>query len=480
MNDSYHPPETHEGSHEIDDAGEKTPGNLVVLVFLTLLGLFLGGGLFALPFFWGIKGSPVEMVPDPSVLNDWLRWMGDMHLLVLHIPIGIFSFALGAELIGLLTFRKFKPHLGLALGMASASGVLAVVFGYFLFLQGDYGSAAFSIDFEEDKMGVHLWFTMLFVFFTILAFLSKLWSRRANRSSPFYPFFMFFAAVALGIGAHAGGEKVHPDKDMVGDFVKLVQGESLAGDAVVFSQSYLEKTAEERLIYSEVVQPILEGKCYECHAPADKNPLGRDKIKGKLDMTSVEGLLIGGRSQEDFPNIVPGDAEDSELLIRTELDPDDEEFMPTGKEDEVEMHLTDGEKRILSFWINLKSDDLVENQIVDAAAQERLLTDEILNEEQLASLLERGQVIGRSNDLPLKELPDYDSVLTDVEEFEPINWVARRSEKEAVPESETNATMPVVEEPEVSSGDSELLEDEEGAQEGELIDSDESNSDSVD
>ena len=117
---------------------------------------------------------------------------------------------------------------------------------------------------------------------------------------------------------------------------------------------------------------------------------------------------------------------------------------------------------------------------MDAAAQERLLTDEILNEEQLASLLERGQVIGRSNDLPLKELPDYDSVLTDVEEFEPINWVARRSEKEAVPESETNATMPVVEEPEVSSGDSELLEDEEGAQEGELIDSDESNSDSVD
>ncbi len=354
------------------------------LKFLTFLMLVMAVGLFVFPFVWGLEDTK-KISPDSSVLNDWLWWLGDMHVLILHIPIGVFIWVLTVESIGLLTFRKFKPHLGGTLFFASITSVIAVVLGYFYFLRGDYGPAKLEWDLEGNKIGMHMWLSILFAFFVILSFIAKMWSRHNDKGSPFYPFFLILAAASMTLGAHMGGTMVH-DSDIEGDFMKLIAGEPLgvAAEDIVQMPVVTDIPAQERLVYSQIVEPILHGKCWECHADAELNPLGKKKIKGRLVMTSVADLLAGGKGGEDFPTLIPGDSENSEMMVRVNLDIDDDEFMPTGKEDEPHMHLTDGEKRILNWWID------------------------------------NTPLIDEAGDKPLSEVEGYDAILADVEAFESV------------------------------------------------------------
>ncbi|GHC59544.1 c-type cytochrome domain-containing protein [Roseibacillus persicicus] len=363
-----------EDSNPAPAADQKPSGGLK---FLTVLMLLAAVSLFVLPFVWGLADKK-EIKPDPSVLNDLLTWLGDMHVLVLHIPIGIFTYVLAMESFSLLSFRKFKPKLAGALLLTSLSAIVAVVFGYFLFLQGDRGSAPLNFDWENNRMGMHMWLSTFFAFFVILSYISKLRAQHYEKWSPFYPFFMILAAASMTIGAHMGGEMVHTDKDLVGDGMKIFKGEPLAvaAEDIATIPSVEEIPAEERLVYAQVVQPILQGKCWECHADADLNPLGKKKIKGGLVMTSVADLLKGGKGGDDFPVLVPGDAEASEMMVRVHLDVDDDEFMPTGKEDEPEMQLTDGEKRILEWWINTGPiDEAGDKPLAEAEGFETILAD---------------------------------------------------------------------------------------------------------
>lgn len=379
------------------------------LKFLTVIMLLLAVGLIAGPFIWGLEDLKT-IKPDSSVLNDWLEWLGDLHLVILHIPIGIFVLVFTMEIFGLLSFRKFKPHLGGALALNSVFAIIAVVFGYLLFLQGDQGNAPLTWDWENNLMGMHMWLSIAFAVFVILSFLSKMWSRHHDRFSPFYPVFMLLAAASMTIGAHMGGEMVHKDKDIVGDFLVLANGGTLgiAQEDIEKVRDVTDIPPEDRLVYAEIVKPILQGKCWECHAVAELNPLGKTKIKGGLEMTSVELLLKGGKNADATPTLVPGDVNLSEMLIRVHLNVDDEDFMPKGKEDKPEAHLTEGETRILEWWIA--------NGTIEAG------------------------VIDEADDVPLKEVEGYEVILSDVAAFEPVLLPEIEVEKK---EEKTEAEIPV-------------------------------------
>lgn len=93
------------------------------------------------------------------------------------------------------------------------------------------------------------------------------------------------------------------------------------------------------------IWPILEAKCVECHrAPYEEN--GRvKKPKGGLRLDGAWAIMLGG---DGGAVVDPGHPDKSELLLRTELPEDDDEFMPpTGKADP----LTDQEKALLVKWI---------------------------------------------------------------------------------------------------------------------------------
>ena len=68
----------------------------------------------------------------------------------------------------------------------------------------------------------------------------------------------------------------------------------------------------------EIIQPIFNAKCTECH---DEN-----KVKGDLRIDSFEWLSKGGDITDQ--EVIPGDAEASELYFRVVLDPEEDDFMP--------------------------------------------------------------------------------------------------------------------------------------------------------
>jgi hypothetical protein len=97
--------------------------------------------------------------------------------------------------------------------------------------------------------------------------------------------------------------------------------------------------ANAKLGYNQFIRPILSENCFYCHGN-DKN-----HRQSKLRLDDRDSALKGGKSGD--PAIVPGNAQQSELIDRiTSADPDD--VMPPPKTHKT---LTARQKQILTTWI---------------------------------------------------------------------------------------------------------------------------------
>ncbi|MDA7672845.1 hypothetical protein N8615_00455 [Verrucomicrobiales bacterium] len=92
----------------------------------------------------------------------------------------------------------------------------------------------------------------------------------------------------------------------------------------------------EKVLFKELVTPILEAKCIGCH--------GADKQKGKLRLDTIEAILKGG---SEGLAVVAGNVTESSLIERSLLPIDDDEHMPPEKKPQ----LTKEEIAVLDFWI---------------------------------------------------------------------------------------------------------------------------------
>ncbi|MCF7765856.1 MAG: hypothetical protein K9N62_19480 [Verrucomicrobia bacterium] len=73
---------------------------------------------------------------------------------------------------------------------------------------------------------------------------------------------------------------------------------------------------ETKVDFNKDIQPILERSCISCHGPK--------KVKGKLRLDTKELAF----KERDMPAIVPGKADESELLHRISLPAGDDDIMP--------------------------------------------------------------------------------------------------------------------------------------------------------
>lgn len=89
-------------------------------------------------------------------------------------------------------------------------------------------------------------------------------------------------------------------------------------------------------VFIDLVQPILNQRCTSCHGP--------EKKKGGLLLDSYAHIMEGGDSGS---TVVPGDLAASELNVRINLDPEHDDFMPSGGK----TPLTADQKAVLEWWI---------------------------------------------------------------------------------------------------------------------------------
>jgi mono/diheme cytochrome c family protein len=98
---------------------------------------------------------------------------------------------------------------------------------------------------------------------------------------------------------------------------------------------------QNSVVYTDIIQPMLQSKCYGCHGP--------NKQKGKLRLDAQDFILKGG---EDGKVIVPGRADECDLIGRILLPKDDEDHMPPKEKSQLSKQDID----LLHWWVSNGAD----------------------------------------------------------------------------------------------------------------------------
>lgn len=250
---------------------------------------------------------------------DILNWLGRFHPALVHLPIGILVVA---AIFHWISARKpnwkgadIVPTLYL-LGFISAA--IAAFAGWMLAKEGGY---------QSDTIFWHRWLGVLLV---IVSF--ALW--RINRHGKDIRLPWVGAALVIGLlwVGHLGGEMTHGEDYLVENapgFIKKLASYQEGGDQIVFEDP------DSTLVYEDIIQPILEKKCWSCHS--------NEITKGGLNMQDLEAFLKGGKNGK----VIEGSASGSELFKRVTLDPESRKFMPPKGN-----ALSYGEIKLMEWWLD--------------------------------------------------------------------------------------------------------------------------------
>jgi uncharacterized membrane protein len=251
-------------------------------------------------------------------LPFWLQASGQLHPVVLHIPIGI--------LVLFATFHfLFKNQINteskkIFLLLLSLSAVLAAIFGFFL---GQSGT-------DESLLNSHRNTGVIFSLLCYLAFAYyEVWSENILISNVTLGFLL---VLMIWVG-HQGGTITHGE-----DFL-----------------SFSKKTEETNLantVFDAKIMPIFKSKCVACHNDS--------KTKGGLNMSTIAKLIIGGKNG---PIWKAADVIHSKFLQRALLPLESKEHMPPKGKNQ----LSPEEITILTNWVkegaltNQKLSDVKQN-----------------------------------------------------------------------------------------------------------------------
>lgn len=232
--------------------------------------------------------------------------LGNLHLLLLHLPVG---FVVVAVLLEWWTRRDEAGRAMVERVLAANAffSILTAAAGLVLAEQGDY---------PELALGRHRWAGVICAVLGVLA-----WWLRARRGVLAGRVGMGLALAGTVVAGHLGATLTHGDE-------LFAWSRPAAAVASVVGKP-IQAEGE--------VHPLLVKYCVECH--------GEKKQKGRLRLDTLAAAFQGGRN--DGAAIVAGDAEASAVMLRIDLPRDDEEAMPPGEK----KPLSGGERAELAAWI---------------------------------------------------------------------------------------------------------------------------------
>ena len=280
---------------------------------------------------------------DASTLAQWVTFGGAFHPVLLHLPIGIVAVVLLLEFGQVLSMGRYRPRTTLPLFLAVISSLLASIFGYLLYLTGDFVSEVVE---EHKRDGA------LFTIFIIITYLIKYKYdlRRVERSQGglwvVYLLSLIMSTLMMIAAGHHGGVITHGDPM----------------DKAPWNVAVKKPVAEESLeiddfvVFTSVIQPILTDKCISCH--------GGKKKKGGLRMDSYEALIEGG---EETDCLILGDLEGSGMISYLHLPLDDDRRMPP----EDKPQLTEDEIVLLEWWVKSGASETALVSSLEATVEEK-------------------------------------------------------------------------------------------------------------
>ncbi|MEP7110922.1 MAG: DUF1549 domain-containing protein, partial [Ferruginibacter sp.] len=263
----------------------------------------------------------------------WLwNFLGHLHPLAVHFPVGLILFAAILELFTLKNFNsKLRPGINLLVIAGVISAVVSAILGLLLARNGDYG---------KNILAIHQWTGIATACFAALGLFFLLRVRKNNQLSLIkaYRGILFFTAVGISVAGHFGSSLTHGSdylsetlpwsKDYKPVFAGKIDIAALKNDS-----GKLSKKQEAELNLE--VRTILAHKCYKCH--------GAEKVKGELRLDRKDMVFKGG---EHGPIIAAGYPMESEMVKRISLPVNDKKGMPN-----KEKRLSVAEIDIIKLWI---------------------------------------------------------------------------------------------------------------------------------
>lgn len=301
-------------------------GRPKALAFRAVVVLLLCGLLLALPF----VGHGWQV----GAIVQWTGFLGRFHPMILHVPIGIFALLAWMEICRMCRGGGNKAgwpsSSGVCLGAASA--VVAAVAGFLLARSGGYGNS--------ELLSRHMWGGLAFAVLALITYLIRFRAEACGGSPFYYRMSLLLTVGVMCFAGHNGGSITHGPSYIMGSAPQPLRG-WLGLPSAGTPRVREDVPVEKRVVYADLIAPVLERHCTQCH--------NASKTKGKLRMDGYAMLLKGG---DEGPAINPGNAAQSRIIQRMALPMDDEDHMPPAGKPGLDAR----ELSVLTWWLQSGAD----------------------------------------------------------------------------------------------------------------------------
>ena len=242
-------------------------------------------------------------------MEEIVKYLGNFHPVVLHLPIGAFLFTL--LLFAYQKFTNIKLTIPIRLGLifSFTSAIVSSILGYILQFYGEY---------DNSLVNFHMWLAVLTTLLIgLIYFLHK-----KNEDNKYIAHSFVSAVIFMTVTGHYGGSITHGK-----DYLKLPE----------INQTVRFVSYDSIHVYNDVVSSIIDSKCVKCH--------NMSKSKGGLMLTSEGEMIKGGENGKIF---LSNNSSDSKLYTYLNLPLNDKMHMPP----DGNSQLTENEKNIIKMWID--------------------------------------------------------------------------------------------------------------------------------
>ena len=246
-------------------------------------------------------------------MEELIKYLGNYHILLLHLPIGGFIFTFLLYLLQNFLKENYSAPVNFGLIFSFGSAIITSILGYILHLEGGY---------NEALVDRHMW---LAIISTILIGIT-LYLHKNNFSKKIVLSSFLASQILISVTSHFGGSMTHGV-----DYLKIPEFENKT--ALVSYDSIH--------VFNQVITPIFDSKCVKCH--------NINKSKGDLMLTSVDQIMKGG----EYGKIVEvSNSDKSRLYTYLNLPLDDEHHMPP----DGNAQPTENEIELIKLWIDNGAD----------------------------------------------------------------------------------------------------------------------------
>jgi uncharacterized membrane protein/mono/diheme cytochrome c family protein len=248
------------------------------------------------------------------------EFISHFHPVLVHLPIGILLISVCFQFLSQKEkYKSLNVAIGISLFLGMLSAISSCITGYLLSNSGEY---------DGQTVSQHQWLGIATAIISIIAYYFY------KTENLFLKWIMLLMGILIIITGHLGGSLTHGS----GYLTKGLFGNDKTNSATLTKPI---ANAQEAVLYSDIVQPILQSKCYSCH--------NENKQKGKLRFDAPNYILKGG---EDGVILIAGKADESEMIKRALLSVDNESHMPPKEKPQLTLQEID----ILHWWISSGAD----------------------------------------------------------------------------------------------------------------------------